>query len=233
MDRKEVESFYDGYAKHQKQLGVNLRHREIIFRLKQAGLRPHHVALEVGCGIGTLTGLLAKHLKQGHVVACDISSTSIEVARKRLAGQTHVDFVHTDMHDFSSTLNFDWFVFPDVLEHIPQQQHARLFQHLSPLARNQSKIAIHIPHPATLELHRQQSPHNLQVIDQSLDIAQLITDVQLAGFRLLFAQSYDLWEKPYDYMWLLFELNQPLAATANNGLKGALVRRLKHLIPQL
>jgi trans-aconitate methyltransferase len=233
MDRKEVESFYDGYAEHQEQLGVNLRHREIMYRLKQAGLQPHHVALEVGCGIGTLTGLLAKHLKRGHVVACDISSTSIEVARQRLAAQTHVDFVHTDMHDFASNYTFDWFIFPDVLEHIPQHQHARLFQHLSPMAQKHARIAIHIPHPATLEMHREQSPQNLQVIDQSLDIAQLIADVQRAGYRLLFAQSYDLWEKPYDYMWLLFESNQPLATAANKGLKGAVVRRLKHLLTQL
>jgi cyclopropane fatty-acyl-phospholipid synthase-like methyltransferase len=233
MERKEVETFYDAYAQAQAQLGVNQRHREIVHRLVKAGLQRQHTALEVGCGIGTLTGLLAQRLKRGRVVACDISSDSIALAQKRLTHCKNVSFVHTDMQDFDSELTFDWLIFPDVLEHIPQEQHRALFQRICPLTPSNGRMAIHIPHPATLELHRKTNPESLQVIDQSLDVAQLMADAQAAGFRLLLAEAYALWEKPYDYLWLVFEKDLPLTTLQLKGRIGAYRAKLKYLFTQL
>ena len=78
-----VSEFYDQYSKQQLNTGVHIRHYTILTRLKKAGLKPNHRVLEVGCGIGTLTGLLGSYLKDGKLTAVDISPESIEIAKKR------------------------------------------------------------------------------------------------------------------------------------------------------
>lgn len=41
--------------------------------------------LEIGCGVGTLTELLSQYITRGSMVAVDISTESVEIARKRLS----------------------------------------------------------------------------------------------------------------------------------------------------
>ena len=56
---------------------------------------------EFGCGVGTLTHLLAKEVgKKGKVYATDISKRSIDLARNRIhkQGHSHVDIFHDLMH---------------------------------------------------------------------------------------------------------------------------------------
>jgi len=61
----DVIDFYDKYVERQKHHGVNERHLGILKKAIKHGLKPHSDALEIGCGIGTQTELLIKHLKKG------------------------------------------------------------------------------------------------------------------------------------------------------------------------
>src|SRR5687767_6513941 len=99
--KKEVEEFYDSYREKQKNIGVNIRHRTIFKKLKELGLKPDSKVLEVGCGIGTVSGLIIKHVTAGHFTGADISPESIEMANKLYGGKPNVEFLVNDMSSFS------------------------------------------------------------------------------------------------------------------------------------
>ncbi|MFZ9236700.1 MAG: class I SAM-dependent methyltransferase, partial [Algoriphagus sp.] len=80
-EQDKVVRFYDQFAEKQEKTGINSRHLSILDKAKQAGLKSNHRILEVGCGIGTVSHLLATQVPQGKVLALDISPESIEKAR--------------------------------------------------------------------------------------------------------------------------------------------------------
>lgn len=197
--REQIGKWYDGFAGKQVQTSVNLRHYRIMEFLTAAGLSTDSRVLEVGCGIGTLTGLLVKYLKKGEVLAVDISPESVEIARKRLAGATGVRFMVSDMTDFEHTELFDFIVLPDVLEHIPIDYHNRLFRTLADHMHEQSVILIHIPHPRALDYIRTTTPELMQIIDQSVEADTLLADTYACGLELIDYNSYSLFDKEHDY----------------------------------
>ena len=93
-------NFYDQFAEKQEKTGINSRHLSILDKVKQAGLASHHRILEVGCGIGTVSHLLAGQVPQGNVLAVDISPESIEKAKQLWKKQSNLHFEVSDMSDF-------------------------------------------------------------------------------------------------------------------------------------
>lgn len=71
--------------------------------------------LEIGCGAGYLTRLLAPHAD--HIVALDISQTAIDRARALGTGQTKVDFRVANIMDYKPELDGPWdlVVFSDTM----------------------------------------------------------------------------------------------------------------------
>jgi SAM-dependent methyltransferase len=63
-------------------------------------LSPGHSLLDVGCGPGTLTVDLAKHVAPGRVVGIDSEATVLDEARRTAeeAGATNVEFHVADVH---------------------------------------------------------------------------------------------------------------------------------------
>lgn len=198
--REQIGKWYDGYAGKQVETSVNLRHYRIMEFLTAAGLSSHCRVLEIGCGIGTLTGLLAKYLRKGEVLAVDISPESVEIARKRLADATNVRFMVSDMTDFEHTELFDFIVLPDVLEHIPIDRHRRLFRTLADHMHDHSVILIHIPHPRALDYIRTTTPELMQIIDQSVEADTLLVDAYACELELIDYHSYSLFDKEHDYV---------------------------------
>ncbi len=85
------------------------------------GLGPDKVlsALELGCGPGTWTGILAARAER--VVAADISSEMLAQARRAMAFQPNVDFVQTDIARFDPKgQRFDRVISVRVLEYVPE-----------------------------------------------------------------------------------------------------------------
>jgi uncharacterized protein (DUF2249 family) len=68
-------------------------------------------------------------------------------------------------------------VFPDVLEHIPVEQHANIFETVSKLTTPDAVILINIPEPNYLNWVRENDPKKLQIIDQSLSMQDLLNNV--------------------------------------------------------
>ncbi|HSJ69149.1 MAG TPA: class I SAM-dependent methyltransferase, partial [Anditalea sp.] len=124
VEKDKIVTYYDQFVTEQEKRGVNTRHLHIIDKLVKAGLKSHHHVLEVGCGIGTVSQLIAKKTKKGSVLAVDISPESIGKAKLLWGNHNNLSFKVSDMRDFNGEgQKFDFIVFPDVLEHIPVDQH--------------------------------------------------------------------------------------------------------------
>ena len=224
-----VSEFYDQYSKQQQNTGVHIRHYTILHRLKKAGLQPNHRVLEVGCGIGTLTGLLGSYLKDGTLTAADISPESIEIAKKRTASLTHVNYVVTDMSDFEPQGKFDFIVFPDVLEHIPKEQHNAIFRLLSKALLEGSKVAIHIPDPIALDYIRTHTPELLQIIDQSLYIEDFCKAMDGTPLMVETYERYSLFAVEPDYNWILLSVKRKYSSMPKQSkYKLKLVEWMRH-----
>ncbi|SEG38550.1 class I SAM-dependent methyltransferase [Algoriphagus boritolerans] len=212
--KEEVVSFYDQFAEKQQKTGINSRHLSILDKVKAAGLKSNHKILEVGCGIGTVSYLLATQVPGGKVLAVDISPESIEKGKILWKAQTNLSFEVSDMSDFDKKgETFDFFVFPDVLEHIPVDQHPRLFQNISKHAHSDSVIFIHIPSPRYLQWMIENEPEKLQVIDQPLDSGDLIKSITNVGFYLEKMETYSLFFAEKDYQYFVFRAAKPLKSS--------------------
>jgi trans-aconitate 2-methyltransferase len=204
-DRQAISTFYDGFKKQQAATGVNLRHFIVFNECMRAGLKKDHKVLEIGCGIGTFTGLLARFIKGGNIVATDISSESIELAAKILKASPKVKLVVSDMTDFSSEKKFDFVVMVDVLEHIPFEQYDQLFSTIQANTHENSILAINIPHPDMIRFLKKNHPEKLQIIDNSVDMDFLSTHIYKNGFTLTGYKPYSIHNDGNDYVFMTFE----------------------------
>ena len=232
-EQDKVVRFYDQFAEKQEKTGINSRHLSILDKVKKAGLQAQHRILEVGCGIGTVSHLLATQVPQGKVLAVDISPESIEKARVLWKKQGNLKFDVSDMSDFNLPgETFDFFVFPDVLEHIPVAQHTQLFKNIQAHAHQDSVLFVHIPAPRYLEWMIANQPEKLQVIDQPLDTGILVQTLGAAGFYLEKMETYALFFEEKDYQYFVFrsskKLQQSTAKSKWQVLKERILIRLKY-----
>jgi SAM-dependent methyltransferase len=203
----QVKEYYDQFKEHQTKLGINIRHRTIFKNLKKAGLRKDSKVLEIGCGIGTVSHLILKYIKDGSFVGLDISPESIKAAQKFNAFHPKAEFLVNDMSNFSHSTKFDFIVFPDVLEHIPVSQHAHIFKTVSELSAPDAVILINIPEPNFLDWMRIHQPQNLQIIDQALSMQDLLNNSYPYGFKLYSMNPYHLHYDHPDYLCIILKKN--------------------------
>lgn len=205
--QEEIERYYDEYVQRQLRIGINKRHHSILDKLKKSGLKSADNVLEIGCGIGTFTRLLIKEIKDGCVVAMDISGASIQYAKDNNS-QTNLQFIHADAakHDFGNDL-FDVIVLPDVLEHIPVELHNELFAKLSLVLKKDGFIFIHIPNPYYLQWCHENKPHLLQVIDQPITTDVLLSNTYSNGLFLDELKTYSIWVRDNDYQYIVLKKN--------------------------
>jgi cyclopropane fatty-acyl-phospholipid synthase-like methyltransferase len=227
-EKEKVVTFYDQFAEKQAKTGINSRHLSILDKVKQAGLQSDSRILEVGCGIGTVSHLLATQVTAGKVLAADISPESIEKAKTLWKTQKNLTFEVSDMSDFDKKgEKFDFFIFPDVLEHIPVEQHFRLFQNIQKHAHADSVIFIHIPAPRYLQWMIENEPEKLQVIDQPLDTGDLIKNLTANSFYLEKMETYGLFFEENDYQYFVFRSAKPVTSSTPKGKWAVLRERIR------
>lgn len=203
--KKQVEDFYNQFKDHQTKLGINIRHRTIFKNLKKLGLKSNSKVLEIGCGIGTVSHLILKYITNGKFIGVDISRESVEMAKKLNTGFNQAQFIVSDMSDFTSELSFDFVVLPDVLEHIPVDQHHRLFSVLKQVTHKNSIVLINIPEPNCLNWARKKHPEKLQIIDQSLSMQDLLNNTYPNDFELVSMSPYALQYTEPDYLSIVLK----------------------------
>lgn len=195
--------FYDDRAEEHIKIGINMRHYSLFKRMVNAGLKPHHDVLEVGCGIGRLTKLISRYLKDGIITGVDISPRSIEYAREILPDSTALFCV--DIQDFTSEKGYDFVVLADVLEHLPEESLSNVLQKLTGLLKMGGKLMVHIPTVEHIQLLKNKFPDKLQIIENEICPSQLINMV--AGFELevVSLEKYGLYTSGRDAVWIVFQ----------------------------
>lgn len=103
-------------------------------------------ALEFGCGVGSLTAEIARHVERLHAV--DIDPRAIEVARERLAGCPNVRVDLADATAFDGEGGYDSVVMLDVLEHIADD--SAMLSRIAGLLRPGGKVVLKVPAHAVL-----------------------------------------------------------------------------------
>jgi|SRR4249919_472818 len=196
----DVRGFYDEFAGRQTAVGVNDRHRAILGWLEQLGLRPGDRVLEIGCGVGTLTQLLAKALgPKGSLVAIDLSPMSIEAAGDRLAAFGNVQLLAADVLEVDLEGSFDVVVLPDVIEHIPLNRHKTVFERVSSWVKSEGFVLLHYPNPHYLEWCREHRPDLLQIVDEPIHANVLLSNAYPYGLYLDYLKTYSIWVREGDY----------------------------------
>lgn len=215
-EKKQIEEFYDEYVMHQEKIGISTRQRIIAQNVKKLGVKPNCNILEIGCGIGTVSKLLIKMIPNGHFVGCDISPKSIQYAKDHNS-QKNVEFICTDMSDFTHNVKFDFVVFPDVLEHIPVDQHANLFKNVSNVCSDNAVWYINIPEPNSLNYVRENNPELLQIIDQSLSMQDLLNNAYPHGFEVQSIEPYSIHMDKPNYLKIILTNNPRVKELKRNN----------------
>ncbi len=223
--KRQVEEFYNSFKEHQLDLGVNVRHRTIFKNLKKAGLKSDSKVLEIGCGIGTVSSLILSFITNGKFVGVDISDESIATAKKINAKHSNAEFLVNDMSAFDHQLRFDFVVLPDVMEHIPVDQHYNLFRVLNTVTTPKATVLINHPEPNYLDWVRRTNPERLQIIDQSLSMQDMLNNCYPHGFKLFSMHSYCLHYTKPDYTLIILKKDM---ASENYHLKSAIARGLQN-----
>lgn len=229
---KKVEDYYDKFSSQQVKTGINKRHRSIHQWLLKMGLQPHHNCLEIGCGIGTQTELLAGYIKTGSILAVDISPESIKIARERLKEKKNVSLIAVDITQYKIDDKFDVLVLPDVLEHIPIELHKELFAKMATLLKPDGFIFIHIPNPYYLEWCHQNTPELLQIIDQPLYTDLLTPNIYAAGLYIHTLITYSVWIDNGDHQVILLKPRRELDYKQIVE-KATVTSRIKHKIKKI
>ncbi len=206
VEKEEVKEYYDDFINHQEKIGISTRQRIIAKNVKKIGVKKNSNILEIGCGIGTVSKLLIDLIPNGEFVGCDISPKSISYA-KQFNPNNNATFIVTDMSDFTHDLKFDLVVFPDVLEHIPVDQHFKLFENVARVCSSNAKWYINIPEPYALNYIRENNPELLQIIDQSLSMQDLLNNVYPHGFVVESIIPYSIHMSSPNYLKIIFTNN--------------------------
>jgi 2-polyprenyl-3-methyl-5-hydroxy-6-metoxy-1,4-benzoquinol methylase len=224
----DIKKWYNEYVASQQKVGINARHRSILKWLKKFGLKKNHSVLEIGCGIGTVTGLLAKYLSSPkQITATDISDESINAAKKRLNKFEKINWIAGDFLSTEITGVFDVILLPDVLEHIPLEQHYSLFSKLNRLLKTDGFVFIHIPYPNYLEWCKKHIPETLQIIDQPLHLNLLANNIYQNNFFIKHLETYSIWMKPADYQAMVLKKSSSESVfLKDNSFKNKISKRI-------
>jgi len=194
--------FYDNFISYQIKSGINDRIFGLYKRICRLGVSPNENILEIGCGIGTLTYLLSQKIKKGKIEAVDISPKSIEYAKRNLQGE-NTSFKSSDILDFEpENLIFDKILLFDVLEHIPEEDHATIFSKIEKWMDQDSLLLINLPNPNYILFHRNNSPENLQEIDNPVYLNKLSQVLDINNLEINYFETYSIWVRN-DYQFII------------------------------
>lgn len=203
-NKRAISDFYDKYIDNQIKYSYNERHYFVLEETENLGLKSDSSMLEIGCGIGVITKLLAEKITTGSITSVDISPKSIEYAKNNISAK-NIDFIAADVveHDFNK--KYDFISLFDVLEHIPVDKFPDLFSKIETLMSKDSFLVINIPTCEHIKYIEKNAPEKLQIIDQPIPVSHIIDVATKAGLRLHTCKFSNIWEK-YDYQFLVFIL---------------------------
>lgn len=203
MNNEDIADFYDDFSAKQVTTGANERLISLYKRLLKMGLKATSTVLELGCGVGNFTHLLAQKVNSGNIEAVDLSEKSISIAKSKFKSQKNILFEVADIVRYNpKSSNFDFISLMDVVEHIPLDQHDHLFNNIAGICTENTLITINIPNPEYIRYTCENNPETLQVIDQEVHLLPLLKIIEKNDLELVFFEKYGIWEVE-DYHFLV------------------------------
>jgi cyclopropane fatty-acyl-phospholipid synthase-like methyltransferase len=218
---RDVKEFYDSFLSGRM---VNYRlygNERIEAAIDFIGgyIKPHHVVVDIGCGIGIATEAAAKKAANGRVIGADISAENI-----RYASQTvklpNISFHCLDVIGERAKLmellngqKVDVFIMIDVIEHLPDATRHEIFKTMSELGSAGCAILLTYPSPHYQRYLIANEPQELQVIDNVLPVEQLAREAGENGFELVSYALKDIW-RPAQYAHCALKRAAALAGAA-------------------
>ncbi len=193
--------FYDNFIKYQIDSGINDRIYGLYKRLCKVGLNTNSTVLEIGCGIGTLTYLLARKIKGGRIEATDLSPQSIEYVKKHITAPNLFLYSGDILQLEPQQSKFDFVLLFDVIEHIPIEKHTALFTRINDCMHDKSYLLINIPNPGYILYDQKNNPDVLQEVDQAIYVDHLANVLRNAGLDIAHFETYSVWvENDYQFI---------------------------------
>ncbi len=236
MTNSKVADWYDKFSTQQVNTGINLRHKSIHEWCLKFGLKKTDNVLEIGCGIGTQSQLIAEYLTRGKLTINDISEKSVDIAKERLKKFNNINYSKGDIIGQPIIDKFDFIILPDVIEHIPLENHFKLFEKLNGLLKDDGTILIHIPFPNYLKWVHKNKPELLQVIDQPITTDILAKNCYSNGLYIDKLITYKIWIEKNDYQILKLKKNIDIdfsEYTIKPSIKNRAYRKLSLLMSKL
>jgi len=230
MDASEVESFYDDFLES-RMLGYRISGNPRIERATERILdfvRPKSNVLDVGCGIGITAERVAEQAEGGRVWAFDISERNIWYARETV-DHPNVTFFSADVLEDKQhirerlTDDIDVVTLVDVIEHIPQDDHAELFEFFRSIMSDQSYVVLTYPSPQYQRHLKENDPEELQIVDQVIEREELIETAQSTGFSLRHYSLETVWKRN-QYVHCVLQMDKSLAEPPSRDPSGLLER---------
>lgn len=207
--QKEISDFYDKYTEQQQKMWHNERHYFLLEQLKKSGLKTNSVILEIGCGIGTMTNLIAPFIKKGKIVSTDISPKSIELAKAHNKQFKNIEFINANSVDFTfPELNYDFVILFDVLEHIQTVNRIGFIHNIARAMQNKSKLLINVPAPHAHIHAIEHFPEQMQIVEIPVFINEISTVLTQNQLEITSFFTYDMWQNN-EYQFYTVEKIRP------------------------
>jgi SAM-dependent methyltransferase len=196
----EAQAYYEDFSLAVGQrdwLRPNLRHEQLKLLIDELlrgrnGLR----IADVGCGAGVMTDHLTRY---GDVIGIDFSTAAIAAAERFAPRAT---FRAGTLETLTG--RFDVITLFDVLEHIPEAERPAFLRDIAERLAPAGLLFCSTPHATATAYKRAADDPALQIIDEEVDVATVVTEAAEAGLQLLGYKAYDVWAGSPEYQAFTF-----------------------------
>lgn len=208
MDK--IKKYYDENADFYHQIGTNDRNFQIHSLLIKNGLQKNHAVLEIGCGVGVQTILLAKYLDaSSEIQAIDISEKCIALAKTTYKKYQNIQWETADYLQYTTfDKKYDVIVLPDVLHYISPNSYGQLFKNLKAHLSHNGFIMIHSPSAAYIEWCRKNDSSKLNIDDNPIDSTLISHACDNNDLCIRTFATYSLWTKDHDFQYWIIRHKQ-------------------------
>lgn len=176
MATKEQVEFYDNFIEHFEEQQNNGRNSDFRNWTKKWIHEPKKI-LDFGCALGYNSAFFSQIGCEVHGI--DISPKCIMKAKSRYPKCTWHCGDITEGFD-PGIRDFDIVLLSDVLEHIPVNRHAKLFQVLGEWTKPVSVLIASVPNA---EIHEEIQKQTYQPVEEKVEIPELLQAMREGGFR--------------------------------------------------
>ena len=201
----QVASFYDEFSQRllNDYLTGNPRFERAAARVL-ASIGPEtRTVLDMGCGAGVSSMLIKQAYPHVQVTGVDISPENIRIARSLFADRG-IEFKVSDLRDEDVVGKYDLIAMVDVHEHIPRGDWQSFHQSLRELLSKRGKLVITYPSEMHQEYLADHDPEGLQVVDETIRLADLQEMERRIDARLVTFAYVTIWAR-YDYVHAVFD----------------------------